>query len=86
MTASDRTYNRLVFQIKSLEEFLYSEKPYKVSMFANFTGIPGAHLASMIERDRDEVEDIASDFSSANIALFCLPLVLSVPPISLIRH
>jgi len=71
------------YSCDAYEKLIYSRKSYKFSLFANFTEIPGRlKLTSLVEKDGEEVENIASDFSYFNIAICFVPMLLSIPPIS----
>lgn len=62
---------------------VYERKLNDFSFFAEFTEIPGVKIAEEeLEKDNDDLENLAADFTAANIAIFFLPLVLSIPPIS----
>ena len=58
------------------------------SMFARFTfdEIPGVkQVLEQLRQGVEEVEDAREDLSTSNLAILCLPLVMAIPPLSLLE-
>jgi len=72
---------------RSYEVLLYNQY-YRYSLFANFSPslLPGvSKLKSELKAEIDEIGGTASLYSYYRILLACLPLILSIVPISFIH-
>ncbi len=69
----------------------YEEKAFStrrfLSMFANWEAeeVPGMNkLLDKLTESEDTMKNIDNDLSTSNLAILCLPLIMSIPPISLL--
>ena len=73
---------------KQWKTFLFSKRRSKYSMFADFelAQVPGVQRALQVLKQKQEtVESVEEDVTISNLAILCLPLIMSIPPISLLE-
>ncbi len=65
-----------------------SEDDKFISMLVNWTAekVPGMKMIlNELSKGQDYYESVDNDLSTSNFASLCLPLIMSIPPISLLR-